>query len=104
MEFFMQHLALSHIVVWSCEIYFNVTSTGANLPPCFQEKAILLILPTTKDREWRGGPILSDCSAMDQGSQGRNLKWKYLVFGRVEGESIGPILLSGGTGLGDIDL
>lgn len=28
----------------------------------------------------------------------------YLVFGRVEGESFGPISFSGGTGTGDLDL
>ena len=38
----MQHLHLSRIAVWSYEICFNVTSTDANLPPCFREKVILL--------------------------------------------------------------
>ena len=36
--------------------------------------------------------------------EGRNLKRKYLVFGRVEGESLGPVSLSGRTGTGDINL
>ncbi|KAK9182750.1 hypothetical protein WN944_025896 [Citrus x changshan-huyou] len=33
-----------------------------------------------------------------QFDEGRNLRRKYLVFGRVEGESLGPVSLSGRTG------
>ncbi|KAK9179743.1 hypothetical protein WN943_028948 [Citrus x changshan-huyou] len=36
--------------------------------------------------------------------EGRNLKKKYLVFGRVEGESLGPVSLSSGDGTDDINL
>ena len=36
--------------------------------------------------------------------EGRNLKSKYLAFGRVEGESLGPVSLSGRTRTGDIHL
>ncbi|KAK9179746.1 hypothetical protein WN943_028951 [Citrus x changshan-huyou] len=36
--------------------------------------------------------------------EGRNLKKKYLVFGRVEGESLGPVSLSGRAGTDDINL
>ncbi|KDO45873.1 hypothetical protein CISIN_1g048593mg, partial [Citrus sinensis] len=36
--------------------------------------------------------------------EGRNLKKKYLVFGRVEGESLGPVSLSGWAGTDDINL